>query len=210
MEHACKNNMVHRDVKPRNIMITNKDNTVKLCDLGLAKLMVESDTSQQQKVRMGTPAYISPEQARGDSDIDTRSDIYSLGVTFYFCITGEIPFKGETALVVMSKHINEQPMPPKQKNQQISNMVNTIILKMMSKKRDGRYQSPAELIIDLEKALKGDEIKTAMPIIDQPITNLMPVKTAPLVGKISEQTVQRLKARRLARMGFIAKRRFKR
>jgi len=172
--------------------------------------VVEGDTSQQQKVRMGTPAYISPEQARGDSDIDIRSDIYSLGVTFYFCITGEIPFKGETALVVMSKHINEQPIPPKQKNPQISNTVNTIILKMMSKKREGRYQSPTELISDLEKVLKGGEIKTATPIAAPPIANPMPLKTAPLVGKISEQTVQRLKARRLARMGYITKRRFKR
>ena len=211
LEHACKNNMVHRDVKPRNIMIANKDNAVKLCDLGLAKLVVEGDTSQQQKVRMGTPAYISPEQARGDTDIDIRSDIYSLGVTFYFCITGEIPFKGETALVVMSKHINEQPIPPKQKNPHISNMVNTIILKMMSKKREGRYQSPIELIADLEKMLRNNsEVQLATPITVQPIAKTMSGRTAPLVGKISEQTVQRLKARRLARLGFVSKRRFKR
>ena len=210
LEHAHKNNMVHRDVKPRNIMISNKDNSVKLCDLGLARLVVEGDTSQQ-KVRMGTPAYISPEQARGEPDIDIRSDIYSLGVTFYFCITGEIPFKGETALIVMSKHINEQLVPPKQKNQLISNMVNTIILKMMSKKRDARYQTPTELIADLEKVLRnGSEAQMATPITVQPVVKPMPAKAVPLVGKISEQTVQRLKARRLARLGYITKRRFKR
>ncbi|MEW6026782.1 MAG: serine/threonine-protein kinase, partial [Planctomycetota bacterium] len=209
LEHAHKNNMVHRDVKPRNIMITNKDSIVKLCDLGLAKLVAEGGASQQQKVRLGTPAYISPEQAQGLADVDIRSDIYSLGVTFYFCITGEIPFKGETALIVMSKHINEQPVPPKQRIPRISDAVNAIILKMMSKKREARYQTPAELIVDLEKILQEGEIKTAVPIAAQPAVRPLPVKTPPLVGKISAQTVQRLKARRLARLGYITRRRFK-
>jgi serine/threonine-protein kinase len=208
--HAHKNNMVHRDIKPRNIMISRNDNSVKLCDLGLAKVVAEGDASPQQKIRMGTPAYISPEQARGDHDIDIRSDIYSLGVTFYFCITGDIPFRAETALLVMNKHINEQPIPPKQKNPRISNIINTIILKMMTKKREGRYQTPAELIADLEKALRVIDGNAVVQLVAQQPPKMAPAKPGPLVGKISEQTVQRLKARRLARLGFTSKRRFKR
>ncbi|MFH1231351.1 MAG: serine/threonine-protein kinase, partial [Planctomycetota bacterium] len=155
LEHAHKNNMVHRDIKARNIMISNKDGTVKLCDLGLARLIIE-DPSQQKEL-VGTPGYISPEQARGEHDIDIRSDIYSLGVTFYFCVTGELPFKGESAAVVMNKHINEQPVPPKQKKPQISNPINIFILKMMAKKREERYQTPTELIRDLEGFLRPIE-----------------------------------------------------
>jgi serine/threonine-protein kinase len=202
LEHAHKHNMLHRDVKARNIMISDKEQTVKLCDLGLARLIIEESPSRHKEILVGTPAYISPEQARGESNIDIRSDIYSLGVTFYFCVTGEIPFKSETAIDVMNRHINEQPIPPKQKRPQISNTINTIILKMMSKKREGRHQTPSELIKDLERFLKGVEIHQSHPMV-KPIIPLTP--SQPVIGKISEQTLARLRARRLGRLGFISK-----
>ncbi|MFH1232151.1 MAG: serine/threonine-protein kinase [Planctomycetota bacterium] len=201
LEHAHKHNILHRDVKPRNIMISNKDGTIKLCDLGLAQLTME-DSSQQKKILVGTPAYISPEQARGEANIDIRSDIYSLGITFYFCVTGEIPFKGETAIDVMNKHINEQPIPPKQKNPMISNVINTIILKMMAKKREGRYQAPSELIRDLEGFLKTVEMPQNSSMA-KPITPLTPAQ--PAIGKLSEKTLARFRARRLGRLGLISK-----
>ncbi|MFH0888509.1 MAG: serine/threonine-protein kinase [Planctomycetota bacterium] len=164
LNHAYKNNMVHRDIKARNIMITDKGGIIKLCDLGLARLIIE-DHAQHKETLVGTPGYISPEQARAEPNIDIRSDIYSLGVTFYFCVTGELPFKGATIAIVISKHLNEQPIPPKQKNPKISNAINTIILKMMAKKREDRYQTPSELISDLKRFLKPVEAPQKTPTI---------------------------------------------
>ncbi|MCJ7658556.1 MAG: serine/threonine protein kinase, partial [Anaerolineales bacterium] len=97
LEAAHKQGVVHRDLKPANILLDEEQNAY-LSDFGIAKEIGADASTTQTGAIMGTPAYISPEQARGEPDIDIRSDIYSLGVTFYFCITGEIPFKGETAL----------------------------------------------------------------------------------------------------------------
>lgn len=196
LEHAHKNNMIHRDIKASNIMISNKDGTVKLCDLGLARLTIE-DPSQHKEL-VGTPGYISPEQARGEHNIDIRSDIYSLGVTFYFCLTGELPFKGDTAAIVMNKHINEQPIPPKQKRPQISNPINIFILKMMAKRKEERYQTPSELIKDLEGFLRPIETPQS-PTMVKPIRLLTPAQ--PVIGKLSEQTLAKLRTRRLRRLG---------
>jgi eukaryotic-like serine/threonine-protein kinase len=204
LDHAYKNNMVHRDVKARNIMISNKDGAIKLCDLGLARLTIE-DSSQHKETLVGTPAYISPEQARAETNIDIRSDIYSLGVTFYFCVTGELPFRGETAVIVMNKHLNEQPIPPKQRNPRLSNIINTIILKMMAKKREGRYQTPMELIIDLSKFINAVNLPKNS-LVSKQITSL--TTAPPVIGKLSEQTLARLRAKRLGRLGIIS--RFKR
>jgi serine/threonine protein kinase len=150
LEHAYKNNLVHRDIKPTNIMVT-KDNIVKVCDLGLA-LMITRETTEQKRVIMGTPSYISPEQASGDPNVDIRSDIYSLGATFYYIMTGRPPFDGSTASEVIKKHITETIVPPNAKNTEISEWTNDIIMKMMAKKRDERYQTPIELIKELENA----------------------------------------------------------
>ncbi|MDI6732495.1 MAG: serine/threonine-protein kinase [Planctomycetota bacterium] len=203
LEHAHKNNMVHRDIKPDNILISNKDNTAKLCDLGLALLSI-GEPSQQQRKLSGTPAYISPEQGRGEPDVDVRSDIYSLGATTYYAITGELPFKGDTSAIVINKHINEQPISPKQKRPQISDVINSIILKMMSKARESRYQTPTDLITDLEKALK-------IPSVPQVPVKPPLVQKQPLIGKVSEATLRRLKAKRFGQTGHVSRfKRFKR
>ncbi|MBI4833297.1 MAG: serine/threonine protein kinase [Planctomycetes bacterium] len=152
LEHAHKNNMVHRDVKPTNIMVTT-DNVIKLCDLGLA-LIISKETAEQKRVIMGTPSYISPEQAKGDPDVDIRSDIYSLGATFYYILIGQPPFSGSTSSEVIKKHITEPLVAPNTKNDEISQWTNDIIIKMMTKKREDRHQTPFELIKELENTLQ--------------------------------------------------------
>jgi serine/threonine protein kinase len=113
LDHAHKAGLVHRDVKPANIIVTTKHNqsVAKLCDLGLAKEVTEGGADTGEGRAMGTPFYISPEQARGAADIDIRSDIYSLGATYYHAVCGRTPFTGPTPAVIMAKHLTEPVVP---------------------------------------------------------------------------------------------------
>ena len=157
LEHAHKNGMVHRDIKPDNIMIA-RDGTAKLCDLGLAREVGKAAEASERGQSLGTPNYISPEQARGQSDIDVRSDIYSLGATFYHMLTGQPPYQGSAA-VVMTKHISA-PMPdPRALNAAVSKTTAALVQWMTAKDRGARYQYPVDLVADLERALKGEKVK---------------------------------------------------
>ena len=157
LEHAWSFGMVHRDIKPANILIDRKTGTAKLADLGLAKLTQGGDTSVTQVgMAIGTPYYINPEQARGEKDTDVRSDLYSLGATLYHAATGTKPFEGGSAPIVMSKHMSEPPDPPRERNPAVSTSVSTVILKMMAKDREDRYQTPAELLADLERIARNE------------------------------------------------------
>ena len=156
LKHVSEYGIIHRDIKPSNIMIT-VDGSVKLCDLGLAK---EMSTEEEKQITLsgtavGTAYYISPEQARGQGDLDVRSDIYSLGATLYHMIVGEVPFDGSSPAVVMTKHVTEPLPPPKERNLALSDHVCNIVEKMMAKDRERRYQTPDELIEDIELALEG-------------------------------------------------------
>ncbi|MFC1672310.1 serine/threonine-protein kinase, partial [Planctomycetota bacterium] len=154
LEHAWNHQIVHRDVKPSNILIA-KDGTAKLMDLGLAKSTREDIAVTVTGVALGTPHYISPEQARGERDLDTRADIYSLGATLYHMVTGVVPFDGDTAAVVMTKHLTEQLPSPRSKNPDLSPGMCRLIEKMMAKDAADRYASPTELIQDISKVARG-------------------------------------------------------
>ena len=104
---------------------------------------------------MGTPNYISPEQARGEGNVDTRADIYSLGATFYHMLTGQVPFPLENAMEVVSRHMTEDPPTPHEIEPRVSREADFIVMKMMSKDRDARYQTPTELVTDLESLIAG-------------------------------------------------------
>jgi len=149
--HAWKNSVVHRDVKPGNILI-NAEGTAKLTDLGLA---VRLDTeSGKPGVTMGTPDYISPEQIEGFPDIDIRTDIYSLGVTLFQMIAGKPPYEG-SAEEVMEKHLRS-PFPDlRALVPDVSVPTQRVLKKMTEKDRKDRYQDPAHLEKDLESALAG-------------------------------------------------------
>ncbi len=158
LEHACKHGLVHRDIKPDNIMIS-KDGTAKLCDLGLAREAGEGGSATTEHgASIGTPNYISPEQARGDPDIDIRSDIYSLGATLFHMVTGRSPYSGSAA-VVMTKHISEEPPDASEINHEVSSEASALIKTMMAKDRKGRYQNPTVLIEDMELIIKGKPMR---------------------------------------------------
>ena len=157
LKQAEQVGMIHRDVKPENILIA-EDGTPKLADFGLAKAPDDASVTQSGAV-FGTPYYISPEQAQGEADIDVRSDIYSLGATLYHAVTGQPPFQGKTSAVIMTMHINDPAPAPKETNPDVSGSTSRIIARMMEKRPKDRYQTAAELIEDLELALKGEAVQ---------------------------------------------------
>jgi hypothetical protein len=154
LDHANRHNLVHRDIKPQNIIVTMKG-IAKLCDLGLAKTEDSEAHITRTGVSMGTPHYISPEQAKGLGDVDIRSDIYSLGATLYHMVVGEVPFVGSGPLIVMTKHITEEPPFPSDRNPEVSAGLSEVICKMMAKQVEQRYQTPSELIMDLGRVAEG-------------------------------------------------------
>lgn len=161
LQHAAKSNIVHRDIKPDNILLDNSG-TAKLSDLGLA-FQNEDMVKAKTGATLGTPHYISPEQASGEKNVDTRSDIYSLGATLYHMVTGNTPFEAESAAVLMTKHINEEPEDPKSINPLLSKEIGILISKMMTKRREDRYQTPDELLADIRAIMEGKPIKSAAP-----------------------------------------------
>ena len=157
LQHAFNHGIIHRDIKPDNIMLT-REGVAKLCDLGLAKVASPQDNDSsgtKPGASMGTPYYIAPEQARGEQTVDTRADIYSLGASFYHMTAGDVPFPGQSAADVISKHLTEPVTPPRVKNPLISGPVDWVIVKMMQKAREDRYQTPNELVKDLESISAG-------------------------------------------------------
>jgi len=149
---AEENRIVHRDIKPDNIMLDLRG-TAKLADLGLAKHAIDSRTSLTLGGSfMGTPAYMSPEQARDAKIADTRDDIYSLGASFYECLTGEPPFQGETPYNIMSELLTKPSPKPRAVRPDISRSADLICRKMMAKTRDLRYADARALLQDLQLA----------------------------------------------------------
>tara|TARA_E500000318_G_scaffold2060_2_gene2972 strand:+ start:130867 stop:132249 length:1383 start_codon:yes stop_codon:yes gene_type:complete len=156
LEHAHDRGLIHRDVKPKNIMIT-KEGVVKLADMGLARAMSDVEAAEAEAGRaFGTPYYISPEQIRGEKNIGPPADIYSLGVTLYHMVTGSVPFEGKNPSSVMHKHLKSELVPPDHVNPKLSAGVSEIIEMMMAKRVTDRYQNCADLLIDL-RALKQGE-----------------------------------------------------
>jgi serine/threonine-protein kinase len=156
LEHAHKAGFIHRDVKPKNIMIT-KDGVAKLADMGLARAVSDREAAEaEQGKAYGTPYYISPEQIRGELDVDFRCDIYSLGATFYHIVTGQVPFDGPNPSAVMHKHLKAELVPPDHLNPSLSAGIGEIIEVCMAKDRNRRYSSTSDLLQDLEAVAKGE------------------------------------------------------
>ena len=129
--------MLHRDIKPANIMIDH-DGEVKLMDMGIAKTINEDSNLTMQGSLVGTPYYMSPEQATANSEIDCRADIYSMGATLYYMLTGTKPFDGPNAMSIIAKHISEKPEAPKKRYPELSDACNDLILRMMAKDKNDR------------------------------------------------------------------------
>lgn len=162
--------IVHRDVKPGNILLTRKG-VAKLADFGLA-LAVGGPLQVAQSIQMhasqtvlaGTVGYMAPEQARSPLDVDSRADIYSLGATFYHLVTGAMPFTGESVLDILMKHTELPPTPPHELNPSIDERCSVLILRMLAKKPDERFASYAELASELRRLTKAVRpVPTAAP-----------------------------------------------
>ncbi|MCW8128765.1 MAG: protein kinase [Planctomycetota bacterium] len=156
LDHIHGERLVHRDIKPENILVTAAG-VAKLADMGLA---VDKEQQGRRRITkagiaMGTPFYLSPEQIQGKTEIDIRSDVYSLGTTVYEMVTGRPPFDGETAAVVMMKHLNEQVPSPHDIDRGISMGFCHVLEKMLAKDPAERYQTPAELLSDLTLLSEG-------------------------------------------------------
>jgi serine/threonine-protein kinase len=155
LEHAHSRGLIHRDVKPKNIMMT-KGGVAKLADMGLARVADDAQTAQAEAGRaFGTPYYISPEQIRGEVNIDFRADIYSLGATLYHLVTGRVPFEAPTPAAVMHMHLKDALIPPDHLNTSLSSGLGEVVEVMMAKERNRRYASTKDLLIDLEAIAAG-------------------------------------------------------
>ncbi len=169
LDHAHARGFIHRDVKPKNVIINN-DGEVKLADMGLAREVSDYKTAQSEAGRAyGTPYYISPEQIRGEINIDFRADIYSLGATLYHMVTGRVPFEGSTPSAVMHKHLKEELVPPDHINTRLSSGIAEIIETMLAKQRDERYLSTKDLMADLNSVAEGGAPFQARKKFDQEV-----------------------------------------
>lgn len=155
LDCAHRNNIIHRDIKPQNILVT-ESGEIKVTDFGIAKL-ADSQTITNTTSVIGSAHYLSPEQAKGGY-IDCRSDIYSFGILFYEMVTGKLPFDGESAVTVALKHIQETARAPKEINPSILSSINFLILKCIEKEPIRRYQNVKEIIVDLNKIQENPDI----------------------------------------------------
>jgi eukaryotic-like serine/threonine-protein kinase len=165
---AHRNRVVHRDVKPGNVLIT-RDGGVKVADFGIARALSDSTDQNLTKTGsvMGTATYFSPEQARG-APVDPRSDIYSLGCVLYEMTTGHPPFAGDSAVAIAYKHVQENPMPPRRYDPALPETLEAITLKCLAKNPANRYPGAQDLRADLRRFLDGGRIM-AEPVLAPPI-----------------------------------------
>ncbi len=164
LDYAHERGLVHRDLKPANVLFTKRGEPV-ITDFGIAKILDETTQMTTQGELLGTPAYMSPEQATG-KHVDKRSDIYSLGVVVFEMVTGRVPFVGESTTAIMMQHLTQSPPPPRQFNPELPDSIQTVILKALAKNPDDRYLSAGEFAQAFSTALHTPASSTVSP--DQP------------------------------------------
>ncbi len=166
LAHAHHKGLVHRDVKPKNIILTPKGQA-KLTDLGLARDVSDKAAAEGEAGKAyGTPYYISPEQIRGDVDVDHRADLYSLGATLYHLVTGRPPFDGDSPTAVMHKHLRDELTPPDHLNVALGAGISEIVEYSMGKNREERYQDADQMLEDLRLVVGGEAPRFARRAVD--------------------------------------------
>jgi serine/threonine-protein kinase len=167
LEYSHRAGIIHRDIKPGNVMLT-RTGDVKVMDFGIARAITgATSTMTQTAAVVGTAQYLSPEQARGEH-VDQRSDIYSTGCLLYELLTGRPPFVGDSPVAVAYQHVREDAVPPSRLNPDVSPAVDAIVLKAMAKNQANRYQSAADMRNDSQRALAGRPVEATPVLADAP------------------------------------------
>ncbi|HEY2076768.1 MAG TPA: Stk1 family PASTA domain-containing Ser/Thr kinase [Streptosporangiaceae bacterium] len=161
LDYSHRNGIVHRDIKPGNVMLT-RSGDVKVMDFGIARAVSDSQLTMTQTAQViGTAQYLSPEQARGER-VDARSDLYSTGCLLYELLTGRPPFTGDSPVAIAYQHVKEDPLPPSQVDPEVPPWADAIVLKAMRKDPADRYQSAGEMRNDIQRALSGAPVAAPM------------------------------------------------
>jgi eukaryotic-like serine/threonine-protein kinase len=172
LDFSHRHGIIHRDVKPANVMIT-RTGAVKVMDFGIARAMHDGQAAVTQTAAViGTAQYLSPEQARGEA-VDARSDVYASGCVLFELLTGEPPFTGDSPVAVAYQHVREDPRPPSALNPRVNPALDAIVLKAMSKGAANRYQSAAEMRTDLVRVLSGQRPLAPMVMTDEDRTTIL-------------------------------------
>ena len=162
LDYSHRNGIVHRDIKPGNVML-NRNGEIKVMDFGIARAVSDSQATMTQTAQViGTAQYLSPEQARGER-VDSRSDLYSVGCLLYELLTGRPPFTGDSPVAIAYQHVRENPVPPSRVDPELPAWADPIVLKAMAKDPADRYQSAAEMRTDIQRALGGYPIAAQLP-----------------------------------------------
>ena len=161
LEYSHQAGIVHRDIKPGNVMVT-RNGDVKVMDFGIARAMSDAQSTMTQTAQViGTAQYLSPEQARGER-VDARSDLYSTGCLMYELLTGRPPFTGDSPVAIAYQHVRENPIPPSRLDPTLPPWADSIVLKAMAKSPNDRYQSAAEMNADIQRAASGMQVAAAL------------------------------------------------
>ncbi|MFN8529853.1 MAG: protein kinase [Anaerolineae bacterium] len=191
LAYAHAQGMIHRDVKPANLML-DRDNRVVLTDFGIAKIVTGVQFTQSGGM-VGTPAYMSPEQGLGEPG-DERSDLYALGVILFQLVTGKLPYDAETPLAIVLKHLNDPIPSARELNPKVPESIDRVIRKLMAKEPDSRYQTAAELIADIEKIERGGVPDTRLKPIAASEDPRDTLQFSSLSPGVSGDTARRAKA----------------
>jgi serine/threonine protein kinase/beta-lactam-binding protein with PASTA domain len=161
LEYSHQAGIVHRDIKPGNVMVT-RNGDIKVMDFGIARAMSDTQSTMTQTAQViGTAQYLSPEQARGER-VDARSDLYSTGCLMYELLTGRPPFTGDSPVAIAYQHVRENPIPPSRLDPSLPPWADSIVLKAMAKSPNDRYQSAAEMQADIQRAASGMQVAASM------------------------------------------------